>query len=273
MPTLVAGIVLFLIAATVTVIVLRGRTIAPTAPPATRRGRVRTNPARRALEASGRRRATATRAAHDLPVPSRSDVMPSVPVEVTEESIGVTRREFFNRSLLTLLGLAVAGAGSAVLAFLWPTSSAGGFGSKVKVSGIGKILAQIDANKAPFYVPAARTWLQHYPARALPKAKEVYKPVIYTGMQRGVVALYQRCPHLGCRVPWCQSSQWFECPCHGSKYNAVGEKKAGPAPRGMDRFAIEFNGDDITINSEVVILGPPIGTNTTGQQAEGPLCV
>ena len=59
------------------------------------------------------------------------------------------------------------------------------------------------------------------------------------GMEQGYVALYQKCPHLGCRVPWCQTSQWFECPCHGSKYNRVGEKRGGPAPRGMDRFALE----------------------------------
>ena len=44
--------------------------------------------------------------------------------------------------------------------------------------------------------------------------------------------------HLGCRVPECVTSQWFECPCHGSQYNRVGEKKGGPAPRGLDRFAM-----------------------------------
>ena len=54
--------------------------------------------------------------------------------------------------------------------------------------------------------------------------------------EQGIVALYQKCPHLGCRVPECVTSQWFECPCHGSQYNQVGEKKGGPAPRGMDRF-------------------------------------
>ncbi|NNC42219.1 MAG: Rieske 2Fe-2S domain-containing protein, partial [Acidimicrobiia bacterium] len=47
----------------------------------------------------------------------------------------------------------------------------------------------------------------------------------------GFTALWQKCVHLGCRVPWCASSQGFECPCHGSKYNAHGEYFAGPAPR------------------------------------------
>ena len=62
------------------------------------------------------------------------------------------------------------------------------------------------------------------------------------GMEAGVTALYQKCVHLGCRVPECLTSQWFECPCHGSQYNRVGEKKGGPAPRGLDRFAISVSG-------------------------------
>jgi cytochrome b6-f complex iron-sulfur subunit len=87
------------------------------------------------------------------------------------------------------------------------------------------------------------------------------------------VALYQKCPHLGCRVPSCDSSQWFECPCHGSQYNRVGEKKAGPAPRGMDHFAVTVSNGVVSIDTAQVIPGAPIGTNTTGQEAEGPHCI
>jgi len=79
--------------------------------------------------------------------------------------------------------------------------------------------------------------------------------------------------HLGCRVPWCKTSQWFECPCHGSQYNRVGEKKGGPAPRGLDRFALSVDGGIVNVDTKQVISGPPIGTNTTGQETEGPHCV
>jgi cytochrome b6-f complex iron-sulfur subunit len=75
-------------------------------------------------------------------------------------------------------------------------------------------------------------------------------------------------------VPFCETSQWFECPCHGSKYNRVGEKKAGPAPRGLDHWPMTIDGDSVTIDTAgTAINGPPIGTNTTGQEPEGPLCV
>jgi cytochrome b6-f complex iron-sulfur subunit len=92
-------------------------------------------------------------------------------------------------------------------------------------------------------------------------------------MEAGVAVLYQKCPHLGCRVPPCNTSQWFECPCHGSQYNQVGEKKSGPAPRGMDRFATSVSGGSLTVDTGVVIQGPAIGTDTTGQEAEGPHCI
>ena len=54
---------------------------------------------------------------------------------------------------------------------------------------------------------------------------------------------------------------------------AINEKKAGPAPRGLDRYAMEVNGGAFTVNTGLIIQGPPIGTNTTGQEAEGPHCV
>jgi cytochrome b6-f complex iron-sulfur subunit len=192
-----------------------------------------------------------------------------------EEALGVTRRQFLNRGILGLFGLSLAGFGATVLGFLWPPPGGGGFGSKVKAGTVDDINAYITANTAPFYVPAARTYIQPYPVADVTKAAKTgaYADPVLAGMSLGFVALYQKCVHLGCRVPWCQSSQWFECPCHGSQYNRVGEKKGGPAPRGLDRFGLTVDGGIVTVDtSKSAYLGPPIGTNTTGQEAEGPHC-
>jgi cytochrome b6-f complex iron-sulfur subunit len=192
-----------------------------------------------------------------------------------EEALGVTRRQFLNRGILGLFGLSLAGFGATVLGFLWPPPGGGGFGSKVKAGTVDDINAYITANTAPFYVPAARTYIQPYPVADVGKATKTgaYADPVLAGMSLGFVALYQKCVHLGCRVPWCQSSQWFECPCHGSQYNRVGEKKGGPAPRGLDRFGLTVDGGIVTVDtSKSAYLGPPIGTNTTGQEAEGPHC-
>jgi cytochrome b6-f complex iron-sulfur subunit len=86
-------------------------------------------------------------------------------------------------------------------------------------------------------------------------------------------ALYQRCPHLGCRVPFCSSSDRFECPCHGSIYNLIGEYIGGPAPRGMDRFEISIEQDHVMVDTSTVVEGPPRGVLTGPSEASGPSCV
>jgi cytochrome b6-f complex iron-sulfur subunit len=189
------------------------------------------------------------------------------------ETLGVTRRQFLNRGIITAMTVSLGAFGASMLAFLWPELS-GGFGAKIKAGSLDDILGQIRDKKTPFYSPEGRFYINPYPKDAVAKAKAIaaYGPVI-PGYEQGVVALYQRCVHLGCRVPWCLTSQWFECPCHGSQYNRVGEKKGGPAPRGLDRFVVTVEGGVVNVDTKSVIQGPPIGTNTTGQEAEGPHCV
>lgn len=189
-----------------------------------------------------------------------------------DETVGVTRRQFFNRSIVVSFALGLSGFGAGVLAFLWPSGS-GGFGSKINVGKIPDIKAAIADGGGFAYYPEGQMWVTEFPSSALEKARAVYTPPELAGMEAGLVALWQKCPHLGCRVPECATSGWFECGCHGSQYNRVGEKKGGPAPRGMDRFAMEVSGDQFTVDTGTVIEGPPIGTNTTGQEAEGPHCV
>jgi cytochrome b6-f complex iron-sulfur subunit len=199
-------------------------------------------------------------------------VMERPPVD--EEELGISRRQFFNRGILITMALSLGAFGAAAISFLY-AKSAGGFGGKIDAGiSLTDAIAYNNDKKEPYYVPEARSYLLPYPKEALPKAKKVpqYAPVL-PGMEEGIVALYQKCVHLGCKVPWCATSQWFECPCHGSKYNRVGEKRGGPAPRGLDRFVVTVAGDKLSIDTGVVIIGPPIGTDTTGQGAEGPPCV
>lgn len=76
-----------------------------------------------------------------------------------------------------------------------------------------------------------------------------------TRVPEGFFALYWKCPHLGCTVPWKDTEPAmggppgdgdlgfaqqgrFHCPCHGSIYNRYGQIVDGPAPRPMDRFPI-----------------------------------
>ncbi|MDP9300506.1 MAG: Rieske (2Fe-2S) protein [Actinomycetota bacterium] len=93
-----------------------------------------------------------------------------------------------------------------------------------------------------------------------------------TQYQGGLRALYQKCPHLGCKVPFCDSSGQFECPCHGSVYNLLGEYLAGPAPRGMDRFPISIQGNEVMVDTSSIVEGPPRGVHEGPTAAAGPSC-
>jgi cytochrome b6-f complex iron-sulfur subunit len=221
------------------------------------------------VEAAG----TAARTGGELvPVESDRELAPWSPPE--PEAIGVSRRQFFNRATISLMaaGIGTFSAASFV-AFLWPTKT-GGFGGKIPVGRLNDILSGISSSDGFFYAPEARSWITRYPEEALPKAESTYQSALLPAMRAGIIVSYQKCPHLGCRVPQCTSSQWFECGCHGSQYNRVGEKKAGPAPRGLDHFSAEITAaGEVIIDTGTVWQGRPIGTNTTGQEAEGPHCV
>jgi cytochrome b6-f complex iron-sulfur subunit len=220
-------------------------------------------------------------ASNELVLAARQSAPPAPYVPPDPEVIGVSRRQFFNRTIILMMQIGLGGFGLASIAFLWPQLG-GGFGSAIRVGLVSDVLSEIRGANGFLYRAEGRMWITEYPNGAVEKARAAYSANELAGMEAGlalgldggVIAIYQKCPHLGCRVPECVTSQWFECPCHGSQYNRVGEKRGGPAPRGMDRFAMSVSADGVlTVDTGTIIQGPPIGTNTTGQEAEGPNCI
>jgi len=88
-----------------------------------------------------------------------------------------------------------------------------------------------------------------------------------------VFALSQKCPHLGCRIPYCESSGRFECPCHRSVFDLGGEWIGGPSPRGMDRHPVTLDADNLIVDTSVHKDGPDQGATTYLTPAKGPACV
>ena len=189
-------------------------------------------------------------------------------VEATPEEAGVTRRQFFNRALGSVFGAYSGMLGLSFLAFLWPKLS-GGFGADVNAGSISALLDQAvndDGSITPVFIPEARAYVVPSPAGLgdhFPESVEV----------AGVMALFQRCVHLGCRVPWCGPSQGFECPCHGSKYNSIGEYNAGPAPRNLDRFVVELSPANELIIRTGTIIQTPRALEPSVDYPQGPSCI
>lgn len=57
----------------------------------------------------------------------------------------------------------------------------------------------------------------------------------------GLLAVYRRCTHLGCAVPYDPAVGQFVCPCHGSAFTMDGAVLNAPAPRPLDLFALTLN--------------------------------
>ncbi|MBI5289395.1 MAG: Rieske 2Fe-2S domain-containing protein [Chloroflexi bacterium] len=80
-----------------------------------------------------------------------------------------------------------------------------------------------------------------------------------TPAEGGLLALWWKCPHLGCTVPWRNDFVSphddghrrgdFVCPCHGSTYTRAGVRIFGPAPRSLDTMEIELTKTGITVQT------------------------
>ena len=168
---------------------------------------------------------------------------------VEKQPVGeLSRRAFLRRVLGVGVGILALEFISGSIAFLWPQIRAG-LGAKFAIGTLAEILAiqPSFASGWPYPVGTARSFLINIPAAeelALGRETSVPNP----GADQ-LLALYRKCPHLGCQVPGlCDELKRFTCRCHGSTYNILGEKlKEGPAQRGMDRFAVEIRSDGVLI--------------------------
>jgi hypothetical protein len=84
------------------------------------------------------------------------------------------------------------------------------------------------------------------------------------------IALLARSPQMGEPVEYCPSSDWFEDPAHGSKFDRLGRYELGPAPRGLDRMASIVADGVVWVDPTEITLGPPRGEKAAAPA--GPFC-
>lgn len=145
-----------------------------------------------------------------------------------QQARGITRREFLNYVWGASMALFMAQFGGAILLFSLPRFREGEFGGRKTIGTVGEKLPKPDSPPAAF--PEVKVWL----ANVGPKSADG------GGGNQGLVALYRVCVHLGCLYAWVDSTNRFECPCHGSKYQLDGTYIEGPAPRDLDRFVVKL---------------------------------
>ena len=171
----------------------------------------------------------------------------------------LTRRLFILGGFWSTLALAFVGLTGPSLDFWWPRTVAGAarrvFVSSDRVPKVGD---------DPVVIPEGRFFLVNLPPGTTPNGEET---------PGGLLALWRKCPHLGCTVPWRADftflgrTGWFRCPCHGSTYTKEGGiLVAGPAPRPLDLFTLEVQPDNsvvVTTGVTVAIKGGPENPSKT----------
>lgn len=177
------------------------------------------------------------------------------PEAVSLDAALLRRRQFLRGGFWTGIGVLAAG-GVAIL---------GDFLNASPPQRFGGIITVLPGNVprpggAPSYDKTGRFWLVNLkPGEGVPQLEESSE----ASAQGGVLALYEKCTHLGfCRVPWRPDfvflgrTGWFRCPCHGATYTKGGVRVFGPAPRSLDTFPItDVSHRGVSVNTGRILLG------------------
>ena len=174
---------------------------------------------------------------------------------------GLSRRQLMRTALGTGIGLWLLEVTAGTIGFVWPNLS-GGFGGKLAIGTLEEVKTQNSSLPIDEGYPAYYAFARSFVILVDP-AQQRFVPGEDTtgdGTALNVRALYQRCPHLGCKPNPCVKNFWLECPCHSSRYDRLGVKadgaQYGPAPRSMDRFSVSVDGAGIlTIDTGKITLG------------------
>jgi cytochrome b6-f complex iron-sulfur subunit len=139
----------------------------------------------------------------------------------------LTNRRSFTRNAALASALIVTGEIAAgTIYLLWPNKT-GAFGGEITVGP--ESVPPVSAD--PFRHSEGKFYIVH--------------------TDDGIQALYWKCVHLGCTVPWVAGQTRFICPCHGSVYAYNGDRISGPAPRAMDAFPVTVNDNgSVTVNTD-----------------------
>ncbi len=182
----------------------------------------------------------------------RTEVAPETIVPTAQAhapDVELSRRRFILGSFWAGLGATLAGSVGVFLDFFWPRGIEK-FGGPFAIGNVTDFKPGGD----PQLFIAAQAWIVNLDPGEIRNGG--------SGGGEGYLALWRKCPHLGCTVPWRptfefqESEGWFRCPCHGSTYSKAGVRVFGPAPRSMDVFELTVDdAGNLTVHTDRVLSG------------------
>jgi cytochrome b6-f complex iron-sulfur subunit len=140
-----------------------------------------------------------------------------------------SRRDFLKTVWAFFGGLAVLEVGGVLIAYLQPRLAEGEFGSLITAG----LVDDFPPNSVT-HITNGRFYIVRQP-------------------DGGFLAVYHRCTHLGCTVPWDQAAGKFICPCHNSQFDQLGSVENPPAPRALDLFPVSIEDGQVKVDTGSVI--------------------
>jgi len=148
----------------------------------------------------------------------------------------LSRRDFLSRAWWMAGGILAMESAGALVASLWPKTKAGSFGSKLSAASLEEARAMPVGTVA--YFNEGRFYLSR--------------------VESGLLALYRKCTHVGCVVPWSPTDPSedslategrFNCPCHAGIFDRYGVVHSGPPLRPLDLFAISIEDGEVLVDT------------------------
>lgn len=210
---------------------------------------------------------------------------------------GGTRREFLAAGVGAVLGAAAVGAGWASSRGTTATTTTtvvppgGGRGTGVVTDfahatdtlDAGSVAPVLDATALgrPWYPPGGEQRLAVVSfdatspalAAAYLEDKLPAQPNYAVVGDTALMALILRDPHCGCANQFCESSGWWESPCHHHRYNLIGEWQHGESPRGLDRYPTFVEDNRLLVGLRRTVVGPDPAAGAAGGEPAGPFCI
>ena len=140
-----------------------------------------------------------------------------------------SRRDFLKTAWTFFGGIAALQAAGVFIAYLQPRLAEGEFGSLITAGSVDDF-----PPNSVTQVPNGRFYVVRTP-------------------DGGFLAVYHRCTHLGCTVPWDQAAGKFICPCHNSQFDQGGSVENPPAPRALDLFPVSILDGQVQVDTGTVL--------------------
>ncbi|MCA1900467.1 MAG: Rieske 2Fe-2S domain-containing protein [Chloroflexi bacterium] len=144
---------------------------------------------------------------------------------MSDTPIPPTRRDFLKIAWAFFGGLALVETAGVFIAYLQPRLAEGEFGSVINAGLV-----------------------DDFPPNSVTHISNGRFYIVRLG-DGGFLAVYHRCTHLGCTVPWDAAAQKFICPCHNSQFDQQGAVENPPAPRPLDLFAVSIVDGQVKVDT------------------------